>query len=95
MLGTILGNVDGITLSLDVGTELVSLDESFDGSNCGNIEGFLHGESLVSTDVKMLGSGKIIKLGLSGGKVLGTLIGNVYIIILGLDARTYLGSLDD
>ena len=33
VIGNILGNVDGITLRLDVGTELVSSDRSFDGYN--------------------------------------------------------------
>ena len=33
VVGTILGNVDRITLGLDIGTELVFLDEYFDCSN--------------------------------------------------------------
>ena len=33
VLGAILVNIDGITIELDVGTELGSLDESFDGYN--------------------------------------------------------------
>ena len=37
MLDTILENVDGITLGLDVGTTLDSLDGSFDGFNDGNL----------------------------------------------------------
>ena len=53
----------------------------FDGSNDGNIEGLLLGDSLGSTDVKVLGSDEVIKLGLSGGKVFVTIIGNVYLII--------------
>ena len=36
VLVTILRDVDGITLSIDVGTELGSLDRSFDGSNESN-----------------------------------------------------------
>ena len=43
MLGTILGNVDIITLGIDIGTELVFLDGSVYGSNEGNIEGLLIG----------------------------------------------------
>ena len=35
---TILGDVDGITLGIDVGTELYSLDGSFDYSNYGKLE---------------------------------------------------------
>ena len=42
-LGTILGNVDGITLGLDVGTDLGSLDVSFDGSNNDKSEGLILG----------------------------------------------------
>ena len=41
MIGTILVYVDGITLGLDVGTELGSLDGSFGGSNDRNLEGLL------------------------------------------------------
>ena len=33
VIGTILTNVDGITLGLDAGKELGSLDESFDSSD--------------------------------------------------------------
>ena len=33
VLGPILGNVDRITLGLDIGTGMVSLDGSFYGSN--------------------------------------------------------------
>ena len=36
---TILGDVDVITIWLDVGTEMVSLDGYFDGSNHVNHEG--------------------------------------------------------
>ena len=43
MLGTILGNLDRTTLVIDIGTELGSLDGSFDGSNYGRIESLLLG----------------------------------------------------
>ena len=56
LLGTILGNVDGIILIMDVRPELSSLDISFDGSNDVKLEGLLHGDSLVSTDGKVIGS---------------------------------------
>ena len=39
VIGIVLWNVDGITLGIDVGTELNSFDVSFDGSNDGKIEG--------------------------------------------------------
>ena len=55
-IGTILVNVDIITLGIDVGTELGSLYRSFDGSNYGNLEVLLLGISLGSTDGKVLGS---------------------------------------
>ena len=41
MLGKKLVNVYGITLGLDIETDIRYLDESFDGSNDGNIEGLL------------------------------------------------------
>ena len=46
MLGTIFVNLDGILLGLDIGTKLGSLDESFDGSNYGKLEGLLFEDSL-------------------------------------------------
>ena len=46
MLGTILVNVYGIAVGIDVRTELESLNGYFDGSNYGNIEGLLIGDSL-------------------------------------------------
>ena len=42
----------------------------------------------------MLGSDEVIKLVLSGGKVIGTIIENVDGITLGLDIGTGMGSLD-
>ena len=56
MFGTILGCLDRITLGIDIGTELVFLDGSFDGYNEGKLEGLLLGDSLGSTDGKVLGS---------------------------------------
>ena len=88
VLGTILVYIDVITLGIDVGTYLVSLDESFDGSNDGNIEGLFIGKSLVSSDGKVFGSDEGIKLGLFFGKVLGTILGNLYGIAIGLDIGT-------
>ena len=62
MLGNIPGNVDGITLGLDVGTKLCSLDGSFDDSNDDNPESLLLRDSLGSMHGKLLGSEKGIKL---------------------------------
>ena len=41
----------------------------------------------------MIGSDEGIKLGYTNGKVFGTIIGNVYVITLGIDVGTDLGSL--
>ena len=46
MLSTILGNVDRITLGLDVGIGLGSFDGSFDSSNGDKLERLLLGYSL-------------------------------------------------
>ena len=58
VLDIVLRNVDIITLGIDIGTELGFLDESFDGSNEGNLEGLFLVESMGSTDVKVLGYDK-------------------------------------
>ena len=50
MIGTILVNVDGIILGIDVGTDLGYLDGSLDGYNNDNIEGLSLGGSLEYTD---------------------------------------------
>ena len=55
MLVTILGNVDGITLRLDIGTNMGFLDGSFDGSKERKLEGFLIGDSMRSNDGKVIG----------------------------------------
>ena len=43
MFGNILGNVDGITLRIGIGTELCTLDGPIDGYNDSNLEGLLLG----------------------------------------------------
>ena len=58
LLAPYLKNLDGITLWIDVGIELGSLDGYFDGSNDGKLEGLLIGDSLGYTDDKVLGSGE-------------------------------------
>ena len=70
VIGTILGDVYGITLGIDVGTDMGYLDGSFDGSNYGKIEEILLVDSLISTNVKVIGSNDDIKLRLFVGKVL-------------------------
>ena len=56
LLCTVLKNLDGFTLEIGVGTELGSLDGSFDCSNDVNIEGLFIGDSVGSADGKVLGS---------------------------------------
>ena len=55
VFGIILGNVDRITLGIDIGTELGFLYRSFDDSNEGKLEGLFIGDSLGSNDGKVLG----------------------------------------
>ena len=74
MLGNILGDVDGITLGIYVGTELGSLYVSFDGFNNGKIEGLFLENSLGCTDVTVIGSDEFIKLRSTDGKVLGNIL---------------------
>ena len=50
--------------------------------------------ALESPDSKVLGSIEGIKQVLSGGKVLDTILGNVYVITLEIDVGTELGFLD-
>ena len=71
-----------------------SLDVFFDGSKHGDIEVLLLGGSLVSVDVKDLDSYEVIKLGLSYGKLLGTILGNADGVTLGIDVGRYIFSLD-
>ena len=92
VLGTILGNLDGITLRIDVGTELSSLDLSFDGYNDNTLEGLLLGVLLGSTDGKVLGYDKGIILISTDGKVIVTVLGNVYGVTLGIYVGTDLDS---
>ena len=63
MLGNVLGNVDGITNGLDVGTYLVSLDVYFYCSNYGKHERLFLGKSLGYTDGRVLGSDEDINRG--------------------------------
>ena len=84
---TILVNVDGITIWLDVRTELGSLNGFFDGSYDDTIEGLLVGESMRSNDNKVIGFDEGIKMGLSDCKMLGIILGYVGEIILGLDVE--------
>ena len=80
MLGTIIGNVDRITLGIDIGTKLVFLYGSFDGSNDGKLGVLLIGDSLGFIDVKVIGSDEGIKLIFTDGKVI-ILVSNMKIPI--------------
>ena len=54
----------------------------------------MHGGSLGYTGGKVLGFGKCIKLGISGDKVLGNILGNMYGITLGIDIETWVVSIN-
>ena len=45
----------------------------------------MHGDSLGYTDGKVHGSDEGVKMGCTDGKVIDAILGNVYVIILGLD----------
>ena len=94
MLAIILENLDGIILGIDIGKKLRSLDGSFGGSNYGQLESVLIGESMGYTDGKVLDCDEGITLGSTYIKVLGTILGNVDVIIHGLNVGTDLVSLD-
>ena len=93
-IGTILEDINVIKVRIDNGTKLGSLFGSFDGSNDGNLEGIFLGGSLLFYDGKVFGSDDGIKLGLSDINMLCTILGNVDLIIFGIDIGTDLGSLD-
>ena len=94
VLGTILGDVYGITLCLYVETKPRSLDEYFDGLNDGKIEGSFIGGSNGSTYDRVFGFDEGIKLELSHGIVLGTILVNIDGITFGVYVGTEIGSLD-
>ena len=94
VIGTILEDSDGIVLGIAVGTELGYLDGSFGDSTDDNLEGLLLVGSLVSTDDKVLGFYEVVKLGLFDGEVIGTILGDVGGITLGIDVVIELVSLD-
>ena len=60
MLVTLLGNIDGTTFVLDVGTELGHLYGSFDGSNYDKLEGLFLDE--------LLGSDAVVEIGATDGR---------------------------
>ena len=93
VLGTILVNVDIMSLGIDVGTEMVSLDGSFDASKDGKLERLLIVDSMEYTYDKMIPSDEGIKFAISCGKVIGTILGRIYVIIVGMDVVTELVSL--
>ena len=78
VLGTVIGNVDVITLGINVETELGSLDGSFDDYKDGKFEALFLGGWLRSTD----------------GKVLVTISENIYGITLRINVGTDMGSFD-
>ena len=68
---------------VDVGTQQGYLYGSFDSSYDCKIEVSLIGESLGSTEGKVIGSDEGIKLGSSGVKVIGAVLIDVDVITLG------------
>ena len=82
--------MEGTKFGSCIVTELGSLLENINSSNNGKIEGLLIGDSLGSTDVTVLGSDKGIKLGSTGDEALGTILGDVDRITLGIYVRTEL-----
>ena len=88
VLGTIIGNVDGITVGLDLGTDLVFLDGSFDDSNYGKLAVLFFVGSLGSTVDKVFSSNEGIKIVPTDGKVLGTILGHIDGMTVGIDVRT-------
>ena len=92
LIGTILVNVDVITLGIDVGTDLTSSTRSFGCSNHGKLDRFWLRGALRPTGGKVLGSDEVIKIGSTNGNVPGTILGNLERIILGIDVGTELGS---
>ena len=85
VIDTAIGNVNGITLGIDIGTDMVSLEGYFDVSNDDKVEGLYLGDSMKSTDGGLLGYDEAIKLGLSDGKVIYNIHGNVDGITPGID----------
>ena len=85
----ILGNIDRITLGLDIGTDLRSLYVSFDGSNDGNPGRLLHGKSIGYIHGKVLVSDEGIKLISTDGKVF-TLVSNMQIPLTPATEQTHL-----
>ena len=55
VLGSTLGSADRNTIGIDEGTDMDSIDGSFDGSNEVKLVGLLFGEALVSDDGTVLG----------------------------------------
>ena len=95
-----LGYTDGIVPGSDEGinfdllmVKCLELYLEIEGVD-GKLENFLNGYLLGYNDNILLLSDEGIKLRLSNGKVLGTVLGNNDIITLGLDDGTDMGYLD-
>ena len=88
VIGTIFLNVDGITLGVYDGADMVSLDGSFDGVDYGKLEVLFFGDLLRYNDGKFIGSDEGIKLVIYDGKVLGAILVNLDGVTLGIDVRT-------
>ena len=94
VLCTLLVNVDGIKIGFDFGTDMGSLDGSFDCFNDDKLERLLLGCSLGYSHFKVLGSDEGIKLGSTDGNVFFNLLVNLDVIIFGINVGTELIYLD-
>ena len=74
IIGIILVNVDGIKLRFDFGTEMDSLDRSFDSYDSANLRSCFLKTQWDVLMVKCLALMKTITLGLSDGNVLGAIL---------------------
>ena len=69
VLGTILGNIYVITLGIDLGTDLVSLNGSLDGYNYGKLEGIFfydHWDLLLVKSLALMKASKLDLLMVKG-----------------------------
>ena len=94
LLVTIIVNVDGIALDIDVGTNMGSLDWFFDDYKYNKLEGLLLVYLLGYTDDKVCGYNEGIEMVSTDVKVLGTLLWDVDEITLEVDVGTDMGFLD-
>ena len=94
VLGTILEDIDEITLGIDIETYLSSLYGSFDASNDVKLEVLYRGDPTGSIDSEVFCFDEGMKLVLSGCNLICIILGNVDRITLGMDSLIDLYSLN-